>query len=433
MASKGKIELFPELELEIGSKLQTFFDDIPLNRDVLIVCSGDTSPINSYLHARLKTRQEDNVQWNIISAKYARFSFLEQQRSLSEFLPLDTQESVLRLISKFGRDRILDSLELIKNAPIRIIGEIILDEYIYCDALGKVSKDPLVAFAKRESSLQLGGVLATAKHFAGMGCLVEVISETELKNKGLINNELGSKPNISLKLLFDRLDIRKTRYVDRASNNRVFETYEMPLEYSNTNFALHLKSQLPGDSNDYKLVLMDYGHGLMDSQLIDWLRIQPTQLIVNMQSNAANRGFNTVSRYKGVHSVFLNGGEVLLEARSKETDLGTLIPELGIALGIEEFYVTNGSRGIFAWTRNGGLYESPALAPLVIDRVGAGDATLAAVSAMRAVNIPIDICLFFGNIAGAILVGSIGNEISISADRLKKEADLILSKAESGI
>jgi sugar/nucleoside kinase (ribokinase family) len=171
----------------------------------------------------------------------------------------------------------------------------------------------------------------------------------------------------------------------------------------------------------------------MDSQLIDWLRIQPTQLIVNMQSNAANRGFNTVSRYKGVHSVFLNGGEVLLEARSKETDLGTLIPELGIALGIEEFYVTNGSRGIFAWTRNGGLYESPALAPLVIDRVGAGDATLAAVSAMRAVNIPIDICLFFGNIAGAILVGSIGNEISISADRLKKEADLILSKAESGI
>jgi len=412
-------------------QVQDIFDPISLSSDVLIVCSGDTSLINNYLHQRLQKRPEEKIQWNIISAKYTRFSFLEQQRSLSEFLPLDTQMSVQRLISKYGSTEILGALESVKNAKVSVIGEIIFDEYIFCDALGKVSKDPLVAFAKRESKLQLGGALATAKHFAGIGCETEIISETDFVYKSVIDGELASYPSISLDVIYGALGIRKTRFVDRASNARVFETYEVPIEYSNEAFKRHLISSLLKRACENQIVLMDYGHGLMDSQVIDFLLGNSPKLIVNTQSNAANRGFNTISRYRGAHSIFLNGSEVLLEARSKESELAILVPSMGEKLGVHEFFVTNGSRGIYAWTKSGELYESPAFAPLVVDRVGAGDATLATVAAMRSVGIPIDIALFFGNISGAILVSSVGNESSVSTERLRKEAVLILEKVGS--
>jgi len=431
IGEKKRIRVFDGRELDTTSEVQDIFDQIPLSSDVLVVCSGDTAPINNYLHQRLRSRPGQTIQWNIISAKYSRFSFLEQQRSLSEFLPLDTQTSIQRLLNKHGKTGILDALDSISRATVTIVGEIIFDEYIFCDALGKVSKDPLVAFARRESQLQLGGALATAKHFAGMGCKAEIISETDPIYRKIIESALLSHPAISLNVIYDSLGIKKTRFVDRASNARIFETYELPIEYSNDLFRRHLTSSVLKKSVEDQIVLMDYGHGLMDSQLIDWLLGQTLRLIVNTQSNAANLGFNTVSRYKGVHSIFLNGSEVLLEARSKESELAVLIPLLGAKLDIEEFFVTNGSRGIYSWTRKGGLYESPAFAPLIVDRVGAGDATLATVAAMRSVGVPVDIALFFGNIAGAILVSSVGNEISVSTERLRKEALLILDKAGS--
>lgn len=429
--TEESIKICIDHEVGIGHKVQDIFDQISLSSDILIVCAGDTSPINNYLHARLKDKPEKTIQWNIISAKYARFSFMEQQRTLSEFLPLDTQTSIRRLLSKYGSAVIVSAVDSVNKATVSVVGEIIFDEYIFCDALGKVSKDPLVAFAKRESQLQLGGSLATARHFAGLGCKTEVISETDAIYRHVIESELVAYPNVSLNVVYESLGIKKTRFVDRASNARVFETYELPIEYSNETFKTHLNSSLLKKTIQDQIVLMDYGHGLMDSQVIDLLLNKSLRLIVNTQSNAANRGFNTVSRYKGVHSIFLNGSEVLLEARSKESELAVLIPVIGADLDIEEFFVTNGSRGIYAWTKKEGLYESPAFAPLIVDRVGAGDASLATVAAMRSVDIPIDIALFFGNIAGAILVSSVGNEISVSTERLRKEANLILEKVES--
>lgn len=429
--SSERIKESVGVELENASMIRDYLDQIALNSDVLVVCSGDTSPVNNYLHKRLQSNPEQAIQWNVISAKYARFSFLEQQRSLSEFLPLDTQASIKNILSKYGKSGVMEALNSVGQAKISVVGEIIFDEYIFCDALGKVSKDPLVAFAKRESQLQLGGALATAKHFAGLGCKTEIISETDPLYRDTINHELLAHPMISVNVLYESLGIKKTRFVDRASNARVFETYEVPMEYSNDLFKTHLASSLLKKDSGHQIVLMDYGHGLMDSQAIDLLLDRSFRLIVNTQSNAANRGFNTVSRYKGVHSIFLNGSEVLLEARSKESELASLIPILGTRLDIQEFFVTNGSRGIYAWTQQGGLYESPAFAPLIVDRVGAGDATLATVAAMRFVGIPVEIALFFGNIAGAILVSAVGNEINVSTERLRKEAIQILDKVDS--
>jgi bifunctional ADP-heptose synthase (sugar kinase/adenylyltransferase) len=223
----------------------------------------------------------------------------------------------------------------------------------------------------------------------------------------------------------------KTRYIERVTLSRIFQTYTVDRNYSNLDFQNHLKSFF--DSREVgNIIVMDYGHGLFDIGIIDFLLNLNLPISVNAQSNAQNRGFNSIAKYKGADRVFLNGTEVLLEIRDKNPDLGIAVPELCSRLEFKEAYITNGARGIIGWTDSQSMHLAPAFAPRILDRLGAGDATLAMISALRMADTPMDISLFFGNIAGAMLVGSIGNEISLRTELVLSQAEKILKKVTQG-
>jgi len=217
--------------------------------------------------------------------------------------------------------------------------------------------------------------------------------------------------------------------VDRASSARVFETYDLPVNYDSRYFHMKLEGFLKTHNQiDTNYVIMDYGHQLLSNKSVELLLNSNIKLSVNTQSNAGNRGFNSIARYKGAQKAFLNGSEVQLEARNRLSELSVVVYDLGKKLEFEEIYITNGSRGIIACCFEKGQYLVPAFAPTIIDRVGAGDATLAVISALRAVDIPIEIACFYGNIAGALLVSTMGNEVTISKQLLRQEAASILRK-----
>ena len=114
--------------------------------------------------------------------------------------------------------------------------------------------------------------------------------------------------------------------------------------------------------------------------------------------------------------------------RNKVSKLEKIVTELGSKLNCKELYVTNGSAGIISWSKDKGIIVSPTFAPTIIDRTGAGDAVLAAVSSLRMSNIPIEVATFFGNIAGSLLVGVMGNEKTITLSDLQFEAERIIRK-----
>jgi bifunctional ADP-heptose synthase (sugar kinase/adenylyltransferase) len=117
--------------------------------------------------------------------------------------------------------------------------------------------------------------------------------------------------------------------------------------------------------------------------------------------------------------------------RNKVSKLDEIVTDLGKKLNCKELYVTNGSGGITSWSKKRGILVSPTFAPTILDRTGAGDALLAAVSSLRMNNVPIEIATFFGNIAGSILVGVMGNEKAITSVDLQYEADKIINKVKT--
>jgi sugar/nucleoside kinase (ribokinase family) len=407
------------------------FDEYSLDENLLIVTVGNQANIKIYVANRINSGA-DSYRWHIINSTYARIGYLERQKNLSSFIPFDTARWLKVQINKFGVEIFEECLKTLAASRVLILGEAIIDEYIYCDALGKVTKDPLIAFEKRTKHEHLGGVLAVAKHFSGLGINANVITKWASTDQYFIMNELDSNSKINIFNLGTSRSIKKTRYVDRSSNTRVFESYELPNEEEYLTSPQEIKKLVNAKKIEFNhLVIMDYGHNFFNHELTKDYIDFGLPVTVNTQSNAGNRGFNPISNYANADIVFLNGSEVQVEMRNKISNLEKIIMDLGNKLNCKELYVTNGSAGIIAWSKAKGIIVSPTFAPTIIDRTGAGDALLATVSSLRMNNVPIEIATFFGNIAGSLLVGVMGNERAITLTDLQYEADRIINKIKA--
>jgi bifunctional ADP-heptose synthase (sugar kinase/adenylyltransferase) len=274
--------------------------------------------------------------------------------------------------------------------------------------------------------------LAVAKHVSGLGALTSVRSQVGKSDLGYIVNSISPSIDLSHVLKVDENSLKKTRYVDRASNVRVFETYEMPKNHTSPQIESLLAGNPKKVLKQYDLaIVVDYGHGLLDENSISALINSGVYLAVNAQSNAGNRGFNPVSRYRGSPMIFLNGSEVEVETRTRSKDLVSTVESLAENLDTSEFYVTNGSGGLICWQEGKQTISVPAFAPSVVDRTGAGDALLSITALLRRSGAPREIAAFYGNIAGALLISSMGNETSLSYETVWQSAEEILRVVEA--
>ena len=66
------------------------------------------------------------------------------------------------------------------------------------------------------------------------------------------------------------------------------------------------------------VVVIDYGHGLLDRYAVDTICRKSRFLAVNAQSNAGNQGYHTISKYPRADYVTLAENEARLDARDRE-------------------------------------------------------------------------------------------------------------------
>jgi len=315
-----------------------------------------------------------------------------------------------------------------KQKPM-VIGEAIIDEYLFCDPLGKSSKDPILAFHYESTERYAGGSLAVANHLAGF-CeevgLITILGDME-REEDFIRQALH--PNVRPYFLTRKSSptIHKRRFVDTHTNARLFEIYVMEDTPLDGNDEKALLDCIQETVSGYDLVVTtDYGHGMMTPQAVSAVCAESKFLAVNTQANAGNRGFNSISRYPKVDYVCLAGVEVSLETRMRHAPQQELLGEIASRINCPSFAMTLGKDGSMHYEVGGGFTQVPALATSVSDRVGAGDAFLAITSLMMAQKAPLDIVGFVGNLAGAEMVADLGNRVQISRKSLGRHATALL-------
>lgn len=75
-----------------------------------------------------------------------------------------------------GADRTLEMIDRLSDMRVLIIGETIVDEYDYVEALGKSSRENIIATLYQEREVFAGGVVAAGNHIAGFCKEVEVVT-----------------------------------------------------------------------------------------------------------------------------------------------------------------------------------------------------------------------------------------------------------------
>lgn len=341
----------------------------------------------------------------------------------------ETRGWLTELCEKYSIQELVGRLDQLRSIKVLVVGEAIIDEYHYCEGLGRSSKDPLLAFKLRTSQTFAGGSLVVANHLAGL-CddvtLLTVLGDGD-QDHDFARNRL--QPNVRLKAVNRPKcpTIRKSRYVDDHTGVKLFELYQLENSPISGHTADTLLEWLSEFVADYDLVVVaDYGHGMLIPELVNQLITSAKFLAVNTQSNAGNRGFNTISKYSSADYVCLNGGELELEVRQKQLGLQDLILEAAERIECQRFTITQGRNGSIHYEVGKGFTEAPALAVNIADRVGAGDAVLAVTSPMVALGMPWDLISFFANLAGAEVVAEHGTRLSLDRTMLARHAQSIL-------
>lgn len=340
-------------------------------------------------------------------------------------LPVEAEDWMKAFRKKYSSEHVLAYLERTRKLKVLVVGEAILDEYVFCDGLGKSTKDPVLAFRYRSTERYAGGSLAVANHLAGF-CdevgLVALLGESD-RSEEFVRKAL--LPNVAPHFVAQRgaPTIHKRRFVDTHTGARMFELYTMEDSPLESRTEEELVNTLRRNLVDYDVVVVpDYGHGMITTAGIEELTSSARFLAVNTQANAGNHGFNTIAKYPRADYVCLAMREIELETRMRYAGWKELVLEVTKRIECPRFTVTWGRYGTLHYTPTSGFTEVPALATRVTDRIGAGDAVLAVTSLLVKQGAPWDIVGFVGNIAGAQMVAELGNRISVDRAAISRHA-----------
>ncbi len=345
---------------------------------------------------------------------------------INKYMPAFSEEVTEYLADfskRYSTDEVLQYLENARSLKVLVVGETIIDDYLYCEQIGKSAKEPVLAVRYLSAEKFAGGILAIGNHVANFCDHVGLLTflGREDPQEDFIRQHV--KNNVEQILLYKKNSptIVKRRFIENYLQTKLFEVYEMNDEEldeaGNKAFCAKLQEILPR----YDVVIVaDYGHGMMSREAIDILCSQARFLAVNTQANAGNRGFNTISKYPRADYFCVAEHEIRLDARDRGADLRDLVINASQKTEFKQFTVTRGKHGCLCYREGEGFFEVPAFAHQIVDRTGIGDAFLSITALVVAQKAPMEIAGFIGNVVGAEAVAIVGNRTSIENPSLFK-------------
>ena len=343
--------------------------------------------------------------------------------------PRNVSDYLERFSNRHSTDDVLRYLEGAESLKVLVVGETIIDEYIYCEAMGKSGKEPVLAVRYMDTEKFAGGIIAVANHVSAFSDQVGLLTFLggQDSQEPFISEKL--EPNVDRMFLYledGAPTIVKRRYVEVYPRQNLFEVYVIgngDAKPSEASLTAKLEELLP----QYDVVIVtDYGHGMLGPEAVEMLCKEAKFLAVNTQMNAGNRGFNTVSKYSRADYICVSENEMRLEARTHLRDLRDVVLEIAEKLSCRRITVTRGQEGCLCYSEDEGFFEVPAFASHVVDRLGAGDTVLSVTALCVAQSAPMEIVGLIANAAGAEAVATVGHRTAIQRVSLLRHIESLL-------
>lgn len=321
----------------------------------------------------------------------------------------------------------------IAGLKVLVIGDVIIDKYIYCNVQGLMSKDMGYSTRYKSEEEYLGGSMAVAGHLAAFTpdvTLASVIGN-EAGIHSRILNCLSDKMHLNLEFSPVYPTIVKSRYIvlneKREELHKVFAVNNIPEPVVIDHGTMERFYNVVEDiiSGYDVVVVCDFGHGLLNGELMHFIEEKSRYLALNCQTNSSNYGLNIITKYHRADVFALDQKELKLAYPAYDMSEENALKKLAAYFG-GEGWLTRGSKGAYAVSKNK-VSGCPAFTLKVKDTIGAGDAFFAIASLFAAAGAPNVISTFMGNISGALASNIVGNKYSLDKVDILKYASTLLN------
>ena len=182
------------------------------------------------------------------------------------------QRSIInRIKKKYDFKQIRELIEDFKKIKVLIIGETIIDQYVFCEALGKSGKEPVLVLRDVKMEEYLGGAAAISRHLSQFCKNISLLTMIGEKGEYLKEISKNLPKNVDLRYIKKKNSptIIKKRFLDNSANNnnKVLGIYTINDEVLSSKdeqlFNNILKKTIP---NFDLVIVSDYGHGFISKK-----------------------------------------------------------------------------------------------------------------------------------------------------------------------
>ena len=398
-----------------------------------IYCKGkDYKNFNDDITGEIKNeiREIKKIKGRIVFTEELTFSSSRLINRSTDFFSIKQKKIIKRITKTSNFKTIKKIIDNFNKLKILVIGETIIDQYNFCEAVGKSGKEPMLVLKEIKKDQYLGGVLSIARNLSQFSNKITVLSMIGEKKDYLKDINKNLTKNIKTKFVYKENSptIVKKRYVDSISQSKVIGIYNINDEILKKKDEIIFNKLLKKEIKKHDLIIVsDYGHGLISKKSANLICKKSKFLALNAQVNAFNIGFHTIRNYKNFNTLIINEKEIRHEMRDKVSKLEILMSNLSKEKNVKNLIVTIGSKGalLYQKTKNK-FYYAEAYADNIVDKVGAGDTMLSLIGPCLKSNMDSDITLLISSLAAAQSVESKGNEYTINKIKILKTLENIL-------
>ncbi len=395
---KGKE--YKDVSNDVTGEIKNEINTLKKNRGKIYYTQGITSSSSMLLNKFFKNYSHD------------------QEQFLSKIKKKSTFDSIKKLINNHEKTTAL------------VVGETIVDQYNFTEAVGKSGKEPNLVLRDIKTEQYLGGAVAIAANLAQFCKKVYLLTllGQNLEFAKDIRSKLPKNVSICFIKKKNSPTIVKKRYLDIFSKNKLFGVYKINDDILDLKEEKVLKEKFETFQKKSNLIVVsDYGHGFITRKISEKISNSKKFVALNAQINANNVGYHSLKNYKNINFVIINERELRHEFRDRNGNLKILIKNFCKKQKIQDLIVTRGSLGAILYNKSeNSFYHCPAFADKVLDKVGSGDTMLTQSSMTLTNSKDRNLSLLLGSLAAAEAVKNFGNKNTITKENFLKSIQHLL-------
>lgn len=320
--------------------------------------------------------------------------------------------------------RLTEITESFGRAKVLILGDIMLDEYMY-GSVDRISPEaPVPVVDVSSSKILLGGAANVAANICSLGgeaLLIGTVGEDEAAVK--ISQLLKSK-NISDDLLITDLTRRstiKTRII--AHSQQIVRADREDRHEVNPEVEKQILKRFLSIADDIQAVIIsDYGKGVITLSLLEKIMTVCLDRGIFVAVDPKETHFNNYKRVSVITPNHHEAGFAYGRRIQSENDLLEVGNGLLNRLELKSILITRGADGMSLFTQDNAPRHIPTFARKVYDVTGAGDTVIASFVVATCAGADAIEAAVISNTGAGITVGEIGTT-TVTVEQLRSELE----------